>query len=156
MIILLSFLIGIVAGLRAMMAPVLVSWAAYGGLVEIRGGWLEWLGYRFTPWILTVAALAELVTDKLPSTPSRKVPQQFGARLVSGGLAGAALASASASGGGSWIVGLVAGMAGAVVGTLGGAAARAALTRMFGRGTPAALVEDLVAIVLGIAVVLHA
>ncbi|MFK4875132.1 DUF4126 family protein, partial [Novosphingobium sp. ZW T3_23] len=109
-------MIGIVAGLRAMMAPVLVSWAAYCGLVAIKGGWLEWLGYHFTPWILTVAALVELVTDKLPSTPSRRVPQQFGARLVSGGLAGAALASASASGGGSWIVGLVAGVAGAVVG----------------------------------------
>ncbi|WP_313437766.1 hypothetical protein [Novosphingobium sp.] len=52
MIILLSFLNGIVAGLRAMMAPVLVSWAAYCGLVAIKDGWLEWLGYRFTPWIL--------------------------------------------------------------------------------------------------------
>ncbi len=113
-------------------------------------------GLSLHPLDTAVAALTELATDKLPSTPSRKVPQQFGARLVSGGLAGAALASASASGGGSWIVGLVAGVAGAVVGTLGGAAARAALMRLFGRGTPAALVEDLVAIVLGIAVVLHA
>ncbi|WP_232494959.1 DUF4126 family protein [Novosphingobium kaempferiae] len=152
MIVLLSFLIGIVAGLRAMMAPVLVSWAAYGGLIELKSGWLAWLGYRFTPWILTIAALAELVSDKLPNTPSRKVPQQFGTRIFTGALSGAAVGAA----GGAWVLGLVAGAIGAVVGTFGGAAARGALARVFGRDMPAALVEDLVALVLGVAVVLHA
>ena len=39
---------------------------------------------RCTPWILTVLAVGELVTDQLPTTPSRKVPVQFGTRLLTG------------------------------------------------------------------------
>jgi uncharacterized membrane protein len=47
------------------------------------------------------------------------------------------------------IVGLVAGILGAVAGTFGGARARSLLARTFGRDLPAALLEDAVA--LGIA-----
>ena len=39
------------------------------------------------------------------------------------------------------------GLTGAVIGTLGGAEARARLARAFGRDMPAALIEDVVAIV---------
>jgi uncharacterized membrane protein len=35
------------------------------------------------------------VTDQLHSTPSRKVPQQFGARLISGAFCGAVIATAA-------------------------------------------------------------
>lgn len=149
MIIVAAFLIGVIAGLRAMMAPAAVSWAAHLGYLDVRAGWLAWLGYRFTPWILSLAALGELVTDQLPSTPSRKVPPQFGARIVMGALSGAAVASST----GSWIVGLVAGALGAVAGTLGGAAARGALARGFGSDRPAAVLEDAVAI-LGAAAIM--
>ena len=85
MIFILAVLIGVIAGLRAMTAPAAVSWAAYLGILDLSGSWLAFLGYRFTPWILTLVALGELVTDQLPSTPSRKVPMQFGARLATGG-----------------------------------------------------------------------
>ena len=34
--------------------------------------------------IFTILAIVELVTDQLPSTPSRKVPQQFSARIIMG------------------------------------------------------------------------
>ena len=44
------------------------------------------MGHWLTPWIFTVLAVVELVTDQLPNTPSRKVPQQFGARLIIGAL----------------------------------------------------------------------
>ena len=44
-----------------------------------------------------------------------------------------------------WL-GLVAGAAGAAVGTFGGAAARARLAASFGRDRPAALIEDGVAV----------
>jgi uncharacterized membrane protein len=41
---------------------------------------------------------------------------------------------------------LVAGVLGAIAGTLGGAKARAALAQSFGRDLPAALIEDVVAV----------
>jgi uncharacterized membrane protein len=140
---LLAVLIGVVAGLRAMTAPAAVSWAAHLGWLGLQGTWLAFLGFTVTPYILTVAAIGELVTDQLPGTPSRKVPVQFGARIVSGGFCGAAIGAA----GGALVAGLVAGVIGAVIGTLGGAAARARLAQTLGSDRPAALIEDAVAIV---------
>jgi uncharacterized membrane protein len=139
---LLALLIGIVAGLRAMTAPALVSWAAYLGWINLNGTWLAFLGNAWTHWILTLLALGELVTDQLPSTPSRRVPVQFGTRIVTGGLSGAAIGAGS----GALVGGLLAGIAGAVIGTLGGSAFRARLAAAFGSDRPAAIIEDLVAI----------
>jgi uncharacterized membrane protein len=142
MINVLALLIGVVAGSRAMTAPAAVSWAAHLGRLHLGGSWLAFLGHAWTPWLLTLAALGELVTDQLPSTPSRTVPIQFGARLATGALSGAAIGVA----GGSWVVGALAGVVGAVIGTLGGRAARGRLAASFGRDRPAALIEDAVAI----------
>lgn len=136
----LSFLIGVIAGLRAMIAPAAASWAAHLGVLDVTGSWLAFMGNRFTPWTFSVLALAELVTDQLPTTPSRKVPVQFGTRVLLGALAGATIGTSA----GSWIVGAILGAIGAVVGTLGGAAARARLAASFGNDRPAALVEDAV------------
>ena len=149
MILVLSALMGIVAGLRAMTAPAAVSWAASLGWIKLGDSWLAFMGYRWTPWIFTALALVEFVTDQLPSTPSRKVPQQFGARIVSGALCGAALGSPS----GMLVGGLVAGIVGAVIGTYGGAAARKALADVFGRDLPPGLIEDAVAIAGALAIV---
>ena len=93
-ILVLAFLIGVVAGLRAMTAPAAVSWAAHLGLLPLQGTPLAWLGYAFTPYIFTVLALGELINDKLPKTPSRTVPPQFIARVISGSLVGAAILGA--------------------------------------------------------------
>ncbi len=139
---LLALLIGIVAGLRAMTAPALVSWAAHLGWLDLNGTWLAFFGNVWTRWILTVFALGELVTDQLPTTPSRTVPVQFGARIVTGALSGAAIGA----GKGALIGGLIAGIVGAIIGTLGGRAFRARLAAAFGRDLPAALIEDAVAI----------
>lgn len=130
----LALLIGLVAGLRTMTAPAAASWAAALGWIDLSTGPLAVLGYRWTPLILTTLALLELVGDKLPATPSRKVPMQFGTRIVSGMLAGAALGGAA----GSLALGAVAGLAGAILGTLGGAALRARLAGAQGRDLPAA------------------
>jgi uncharacterized membrane protein len=139
---LLPLLIGIVSGLRAMTAPAAVSWAARLGWLDVSATGLAFLGHAFTPWILTLFALGELVTDQLPTTPSRTVPMQFGARIVAGGLSGAAIGAA----GGALATGLVAGIVGAIIGTLGGRAFRARLARRFGSDRPAAFIEDAVAI----------
>ncbi|MFK2902355.1 DUF4126 domain-containing protein [Dyella ginsengisoli] len=143
-----ALLIGIVAGLRAMTAPAVVSWAAQLGVLPLQGTPLAFLGWRFTPWIVSLLAVGELITDQLPNTPSRTVPVQFGTRIVAGGFCGAAV---GLSGGQPW-TGALAGAIGAVLGTLGGAAARARLAAAFGRDRPAALLEDIVAIGGGIAI----
>jgi uncharacterized membrane protein len=140
---LLALLIGVVAGLRAMTAPAAVSWAAHLGWLHLNGSWLAFLGYRFTSLVFSLFALAELVTDQLPSTPSRKVPPQFGARLLMGGMSGGAIGGS----GGALLSGAVAGVIGAVIGTLGGADLRGRLAAMFGSDRPAALIEDAVAII---------
>jgi uncharacterized membrane protein len=139
---LLAVFIGVVAGLRAMAAPAIVSWAAYLGWLDLSGSWLSFLTNGGVRWILTLLALAELVTDQLPSTPSRTVPVQFGARIATGALSGAAVGAA----GGAMMGGLLAGIAGAVIGTIGGRALRARLASAFGSDRPAAFIEDAVAI----------
>lgn len=146
---LLALLIGLVAGLRAMTAPAAVAWGAWLGWLPVAGTWASFMGHWITLAIFTLLALVELVTDQLPSTPSRKVPQQFGARIVMGALAGAVIGTV----GGAAIGGLAAGIIGAILGTLGGAAARASLAKSFGRDLPAALIEDAVAILAALLIV---
>ncbi|MFM0092347.1 DUF4126 domain-containing protein [Paraburkholderia sediminicola] len=146
----LALLIGVVAGLRAMTAPAAVSWAAHLGWLPLQDTPLAFLGFTATPYIFTVLAIVELITDQLPKTPSRTVPMQFGARIVLGGLSGAAIGAAH----GSLLGGLIAGVVGAVIGTLGGAKVRGALARAFGRDLPAALIEDAVAIVGAVVIVM--
>jgi len=142
MIIALCFLIGVIAGLRAMTAPAAVAWAAYAGWLPLAGTPLAFLGHVAAPWVFTALAVGELISDQLPKTPSRKVPIQLGTRIVAGALSGAALGTPA----GMLVVGAVAGAIGAVAGTLGGAAARGKLAAAFGRDLPAALLEDAVAI----------
>jgi uncharacterized membrane protein len=137
-----AFLIGIVAGLRAFTPLAVISWAAHVGRLQLQDTWLGFVGFAATAYITTALALGELVSDKLPRTPSRKVPMQFGTRILLGALCGAALGTEA----GAMLGGLFAGAVGAVVGTLGGAALRAQLARVFGKDLPAALLEDAVAI----------
>src|SRR5689334_14773534 len=128
-----AFLIGVVAGLRAMTAPAVASWAARAGWLNLQGTPLAWLGAAVAPGSFTAAALAELVGDQLPKAGSRKAPGPFLARIVMGALSGGAVGA----GGGSLAAGLLLGAAGAVVGTLGGYAFRARLAKAFGRDLPA-------------------
>jgi uncharacterized membrane protein len=134
--------VGIMAGLRVMTPVAAVSWKAHAGGLKLRGTPLAFLGHPITPWIFTAGALGELVNDQLPKTASRTVPVQFAARILSGGLCGAALGAAA----GSWRIGAIAGVGGAILGTLGGAAIRRRLASAFGKDRPAALLEDVVAI----------
>lgn len=137
-----ALLLGVIAGLRAMTAPTAASWAAALGVLRLGGTPMAFLGAAFTPWIFTAFAAVELVTDKLSITPSRKVPVQFGARVLMGALCGAAVGASA----GALAQGAVLGAAGAVLGTFGGAAARGSLAGRLGRDLPAALCEDLVAV----------
>lgn len=152
MIYLFALLLGVVAGLRTFTAPAVAAWAVHVGHLDLSGSWLAFLGSVWARWILTLLAFVELIADQLPKTPSRKVPVQFGGRLIAGALSGAAIgASADQTLGGA-----LAGIVGAVVGTLGGSWVRARLAGAFHNDHPAALIEDVVAIggalAIGIAV----
>ena len=136
-----SFLIGAASGLRSVIGLAAVSWAAHFGVLPLDHTWLAFLGYAFTPYILTLMAIGELINDKLPKTPSRLIPPQFIARIVMSTVCGLAIGLSSHG----IIIGLVAAIIGTVAGTFGGAMARNRLARTFGRDLPAALLEDAVA-----------
>jgi uncharacterized membrane protein len=140
---LLALVLGVITGLRTMAAPTAVSIAARMGWLDVTGTSFAWLGYSWTPWILGLLAIAELVVDQLPTTPSRTTAMPFIARLLAGTLGGAAIGVAHGWMGG----GIIAGITGATVGTLAGYAVRMRLARAFGRDRPAAFLEDLVAYV---------
>lgn len=156
LVLLFALLIGVVAGLRALSAPAVVAWAGALGWITLDGTWAEWVAHPITVTVLTILALGELVTDQLPSTPSRRVPMQFGARLVTGAFAGAVLATGAVVNPTAWVVvgAIGAALIGAVIGTLGGAEARQRLVAATGgHDLPVALVEDAIAILGGFAVV---
>jgi uncharacterized membrane protein len=149
----LALLIGIVAGLRAMTAPAVVSWAAHLDWLHLENTWLAFLGFAFTPYIFTLLAIGELITDKLPKTPSRKTALPFSVRIVSGAFCGAALGASS----NALIGGLVAGATGSVIGTLGGYAFRVRLVAATGgKDPPIAILEDVIAIGGAILIVMSA
>jgi uncharacterized membrane protein len=141
-----AFLLGTASGLRALVGLAVVSWTARLGCLHLEHTWLAFLGYAFTPYILSLMAIGEMVNDKLSKTPSRLISPQFITRIVMGTFCGVALGLST----GHLVMGLLAGAVGSVAGTLGGAKARAFGAKLFGRDLPAALVEDVVA--LGIAV----
>lgn len=147
MIYLLILLIGVVAGLRAATPIAAISLGAYLGWLDFSTAWYSFLGSLPAVIILIILAIVELVGDQLPSTPSRKVPMQFGGRIVMGAIAGALLMPAN------WIIGAVIGVVGAVLGTLGGAEARAWLAKAFGRDLPAGLLEDAIAVIAALLIV---
>jgi len=146
MVFVFALLIGVVAGLRAATPIAAIAIAAYLGWIDFSGTQVAFIGHIITVIILVVLAIVELVGDQLPKTPSRKVPMQFGARIIMGALAGALLP-------GSWIVGAILGAIGAVIGTYGGAAVRANLAKSFGQDRPAAFIEDAVAVVAALLIV---
>jgi uncharacterized membrane protein len=144
-----AFLVGTASGLRALAGLAVVSWAAHLGYLHLDHTWLAFLGYAFTPYILSVMAIGEIVNDKLPKTPSRLIPPQFITRIVTGTLCGVALGIST----GHLLFGLTAGAVGSVAGTLGGAKARGFGAKLLGRDLPAALIEDVVAVGLAVSAV---
>src|SRR3954451_17223595 len=138
-----ALLIGVVAGLRTMTSPAAVSWAARTGLLHLGNTPMAFLGFAATPYILTLFAIGELITDKLPKTPSRKTLVPFTARIVTGAFSGAALGAPS----GALAAGLIAGALGVVAGTLGCYEFRRRLVKATGgKDLPIALLEDAIAI----------
>jgi uncharacterized membrane protein len=142
-VLLFAFLIGFFTGLRCLTPTAVTAWAAHLGRLKVASP-LSWISTTTAAIIFTLLALVELVTDKLPTTPSRTAPPGLIARILLGGLSGACVASA---GGEGIVLGAVLGIIGALAGTYGGYQARTRLVKAL--GTPdfvIALLEDLVTI----------
>ncbi len=149
LVLLMALLIGVVAGLRSLTAPAVVSWAAVFTWINLNNTWASLMGNIITAVILSLLAVAELVNDKLPKTPPRTAAPVFAVRIVTGAFSGAVIGTVW---GAKW-GGLGAGIVGAVLGTLGGYQARTRLVRVAGgKDLPIALLEDAVAIGGGFAI----
>lgn len=98
----------------------------------------------------SVAAVAEFAADVHPSTPSRTSTGPLAARIVLGGLSGAALSAAADQ---SLLAGAVLGGAGGLVGAFAGYHARTRLSAALKRDKPIAIAEDILAIALALAIV---
>lgn len=109
--------LGVIAGMRSMGAPALVSdHLARSQPSALEQSPLRWLGTAKAANVTKFLAAGEIVGDKLPFTPSRLAPGPLFGRVLSGGLSGAALCVAD---GKRIEVGTVIGMAGAVAGAYG-------------------------------------
>lgn len=144
----LAFGIGVVAGLRSMTAPAVVSWAAHLKWLNLDGSRLALMGSTAAVAIFTLAAIGELVADKTSMIGKRTAPGPLIGRIVMGGLSGATICAAA---GQSSLFGAVLGGIGGVVGALAGYQARMGLVRKLRVADAViAVPEDLVAIILGL------
>jgi uncharacterized membrane protein len=145
------FAIGMIAGLRALTAPAVVSWAAHLGWVNLQNSHLAWTGSTAAVAIFSILALAEIVNDKLPATPSRLAPPSLVIRSLTGALAGTSLAVAA---GQSVLLGIVLGALGALAGSFVGYYVRHGIvTGLKLSDFPIALLEDAIAIGCGLLIV---
>jgi uncharacterized membrane protein len=149
-VLILAFLIGMIAGLRALTPLAVIACAGFWHKV-LQGTALSFMGRLPAAIIFTALALGELYADQLPSTPSRLAPAGLITRIVTGGLSGACVAAVGAE---SIALGVVLGAVGGVVGAFAGYYTRTGLVKALkGRDLPIALLEDAVAIGGAIAIV---
>jgi uncharacterized membrane protein len=147
-----ALLLGIVAGMRSMMAPAILA------LILSRRPELappvspaSWFAHPSAAIVLGLAALAELVGDKLPKCPNRTALGPFVARMVTGGVTGAAFLQIAHLN--AWL-GAALGVIGAIAGTFGGFHARRAVVRSTRIKEPyVGLLEDIIAIAIAASIV---
>jgi uncharacterized membrane protein len=148
LVLVLAFGIGVIAGLRALTAPAVVAWAAHLHWINLQGTPLAFMGTIVAVAIFTLAAIGEIVNDKLPKTPSRTATPSLIIRIVMGAFAAATL---SAGIGGSLWIGALLGAVGVVVGTFGGYYVRTGLVKaLHSPDFVIALLEDAVAVCGGL------
>lgn len=139
-----AFLIGVVAGLRALTAPAVTAWAAHLGWLNVTASPLKFMASIITVSIFTLLACVELVTDQLASTPARTKAAGLIPRILLGGLCGAVVTSA---GGQSLALGACLGAVGGIVGAFTGYEVRTRLVKTLSAPDfVIAVLEDAVAI----------
>lgn len=147
-----ALLLGIVAGMRSMMAPAVLAIALtrrpeYAPALAP----VQWFTLRAVAILLVIAALAELVADKLPKTPNRISAGPLTARLLTGGFTGAAFVQIGQLN--PW-TGAACGAVGALLGAFGFFHARRFAGRVTGIRDPyIGALEDVIAIAIAGSVV---
>jgi uncharacterized membrane protein len=137
-----------------MLPATVLCWFAFVVKLHTQGTWFAFLASPLVVAVLTTAAIAELIVDKLPITPSRlKAPLLLG-RLCAGAFAGSVLAGAMQVSGRE---GALLGASGALIGALVGYWVRTRLVMKTGwPDYVVALMEDAATVVGSIAVVAFA
>src|SRR4051812_6578897 len=83
-VVLATFGIGFLCGLRAFAPLALVCWVAIWGWAPLAGAPISFLGTNASAIAASLLALAELIADKLPKTPPRIQIGPLGARIATG------------------------------------------------------------------------
>lgn len=144
----LAFGIGVVAGLRALTAPAVVCWAAHLQWIDLQRTHLAFMASIIALIIFTLAAVAEIVNDKLPKTGPRTALPSVVIRMITGGLSAATLTVGASH---SLWMGALLGVVGALVGTFGGYQVRMRTVKaLHSPDFVIALVEDAVAVCGGL------
>ncbi|MFL6415431.1 MAG: DUF4126 family protein [Bryobacteraceae bacterium] len=86
--------LGAVSGMRSMAAPAIVSRFAHAGLLPLHDSQIKFLSHRNSAKTMAIAAIGEMVADKLPFIPNRTSVFPLVARAASGALSGTAFVRA--------------------------------------------------------------
>jgi uncharacterized membrane protein len=134
-----SFLIGLIAGARSMTPLATVSEAARSGRLPANKA-VAFLGHPLVAAGAKAIAAGELLGDKMKSAPDRIVPAGIAARVIAGGLVGAALAPRRRQ-----ALGAVVGATAAIGASYLTFTLRMRALRRYGQ-TPSGIVEDALAV----------
>jgi uncharacterized membrane protein len=136
--------IGFAAGLRALVTPAVVAWAAHLGWLNLNNSALAFMGSIITAVVFSLLAVVELIGDLRPTTPKRTAPMPLVARILTGGLCGACVCAGSNQ---SLIIGAILGAVGGVIGAFAGYEVRRRLVAAWNiKDIFVAVLEDLVTI----------
>jgi uncharacterized membrane protein len=143
-----AFGIGLVAGLRSLLAPAAVAWAVRLGSLNLHGSPFASVESNLALAGLSILALGELVADLLPWIPKRTAVLPLVARMISGGFCGGCLCASANQ---LVTIGAALGAAGAVAGAFAGYEIRQRLvTKLNIKDFVVALCEDVIAIGLAL------
>jgi uncharacterized membrane protein len=150
----LAFLIGLVAGVRAFLAPAAVAWACYFGQFPVANTHFAFMGNIITPTVLTLLAIAEIVYQRTPRSAGNKLflPKLI-LRMLLGGFSGAVIGSSHQTNA-LFVCGAF-GVAGAIAGTFGSTVLYEILRKILKRDTAAAGAEDALAVLACLLVLIH-
>lgn len=141
--------IGAIVGARSMSGPAILGVA--GALRPAPSGALRATSTPLAASVLATMAAGEMVADKHPRMPARNSPLPFAARIVVGGLCGAAVAARSER---PVLGAAAAGALAAAIGTRVAYRARAELAERFPeRSLAPGLIEDALVLAAGAALV---
>jgi uncharacterized membrane protein len=150
----LAFLIGLVSGVRAFLAPAAVSWACYFGHFLVANTHFAFMGSIITPIVLTLLAIGEIAYERTPRSAGNKVflPKLL-LRILLGGFSGAVIGSSHQTN--ALFVCAAFGVVGAIAGTFGSTVLFDFFRKLLKRDTSASLAEDAIAVLACLLVLIH-